>query len=709
MIQEFILSTLLIAALLFFPGFLFLKSFRLSSIKALCFSPLVTIFSYSLTGIALDKLQIPTTGWILVLPMLVLALIAFGVSKVINTPNTKYVPQDKEQRDTSELVIRKPDKRLWLILLGYCAIGTILYCVIYLSALPTLSNVPEDYDNIFHFNLARSFLDSGSWSLLSSSIYLDSAGEYPAPFSAAGKYYPAAWHILCLLPVSIIGANIGVAANALNLVLVAFVFSSAMFVFLAHLFKDDWVKLALGSVIVFAFGAFPWVLLTFWPLYPNFISMVLAPLVCAAFLMATEHHAYVIKRIVYALLVLVGICAEAFCQPNSIFVAITILAPYVVYAGSEACSNRRRRWKHKVHDDRVMQSIGDLKAPKRRNFDRIVFGCIITLAILLIWFALTELPFMQRVINTYTAPLMSTSQALASSVSLSLTISSSQYALGVLVVVGAVYVLMCDRSLIWVLVSYCLVLLFFVVAVSFGDIWVKHFLTGFWYTDPYRIASIVPIVGIPIAITGLYAICVVLASAVKKIAPLTEKPRRAVFCLIPLLFTVAIYIPGVFGNADSNVFKFLRFASTDAMVADNRVAYSNEEKSFIEQVKQAVGDDTVVLNNPFDGSMLAYGLSGLPVYNRSRTNYGTSSESPESAIFREHLNELATNEEVQKALEAVGAEYVLAFDKSTKRMKILFYNYDPDAWNGFTQVSEETPGLELVLSDGGMKLYKIVI
>lgn len=64
---------------------------------------------------------------------------------------------------------------------------------------------------------------------------------------------------------------------------------------------------------------------------------------------------------------------------------------------------------------------------------------------------------------------------------------------------------------------------------------------------------------------------------------------------------------------------------------------------------------------------------------------------------------------MQDAIDTVGAEYVLSLDKSANRMRILFYNYDRDVWSGFTQLSDETPGLELVLSDGGMKLYKIVV
>lgn len=713
MIQEFISATLLLVALLVVPGFLLLKSFRVSSIRAVCFSPVIALFLYSLMGIILHKLHIATTGAILSAPVIALSVLVFCASSIIRVRKGRKCPEhsgilqsgfvDRMVNSTLE----KDSKRSWLILLYYCAVGAIIYSVVYLSAIPSLSSVPEDYDNIFHFNLIRSFVDSGSWSLLNSSIYLDTVGEYPAPFSAEGKYYPAAWHILCALPVSILGANVGIVANALNLVLIAFVFAPAAFIFLSCLFKNDRTKLVLGAVVVFAFGAFPWVILTFWPLYPNLVAMMLVPLVCAAFLIATEQDASSLMRVGYAILTIIGVCAQAFSQPNSIFADAVILAPYVVYAVTKAFLAKSGRRRSGSDDPYANSEASRESANFLRSKRSLILGCAITGLILVIWFALTEAPFMQRVVDFYTAPLMSLSQALASSLSLSLAINSPQYALGLLVLAGAAYILIRERSLIWLLVSYLVSLLLFVVAASFGDVWVKHFLTGFWYTDPYRVASIVPIAGIPIALLGLYGIGVSLAGLIEKIAPSATRFKGVTYGILSFLFAAAIYIPGVLGSADSNIFKFLRFASTDAAVAENRVAYSEAEKSFIDQAKQIVGDNAVVLNNPFDGSMVAYGLSGLPVYNRSRTNYDTSSESHESAIFREHLSELAANQEVQDAIDAVGAEYVLSFDKSANRMRILFYNYDREAWSGFTQLSDETPGLELVLSDGGMKLYKI--
>lgn len=70
MIQEFISATLLLAVLLVVPGFLLLKSFRISSIRAVCFSPVIALFLYSLMGIILHKLHIATAGVVLSVPVI---------------------------------------------------------------------------------------------------------------------------------------------------------------------------------------------------------------------------------------------------------------------------------------------------------------------------------------------------------------------------------------------------------------------------------------------------------------------------------------------------------------------------------------------------------------------------------------------------------------------------------------------------------------
>ena len=104
---------------------------------------------------------------------------------------------------------------------------------------------------------------------------------------------------------------------------------------------------------------------------------------------------------------------------------------------------------------------------------------------------------------------------------------------------------------------------------------------------------------------------------------------------------------------------------------------------------------------------MSYGLNGLPVYYRSISDYGSPSETEDSIVLREHMSDLETDEAVQDALDNVSADYLLVLENDQQRMELFYPTYGQASWIGFESIDEHTPGLELVLSDGEMKLYKI--
>ena len=66
-----------------------------------------------------------------------------------------------------------------------------------------------------------------------------------------------------------------------------------------------------------------------------------------------------------------------------------------------------------------------------------------------------------------------------------------------LVLIGSVSLIF-DESRRWLCACFGICLLFIVISIgSEGSL--KHLLTGFWYTDPYRLAANLVIAAIPIA------------------------------------------------------------------------------------------------------------------------------------------------------------------------------------------------------------------
>ena len=86
-----------------------------------------------------------------------------------------------------------------------------------------------------------------------------------------------------------------------------------------------------------------------------------------------------------------------------------------------------------------------------------------------------------------------------------------------------------------------------------------------------------------------------------------------------------------------------------------------------------------------------------------------ASDSGDNLIIDRHLSEFSWSRAVRNAVKATGAQYVLQLDQSDDS-EATFYEafYNPKKWSGVLTIDETTPGFELIISDGDMRLYKIV-
>ena len=79
-------------------------------------------------------------------------------------------------------------------------------------------------------------------------------------------------------------------------------------------------------------------------------------------------------------------------------------------------------------------------------------------------------------------------------------------------------------------------------------------------------------------------------------------------------------------------------------------------------------------------------------------------------MFRNNLDEYATNEDVQEAVKKTGAKYLLLLDADVSdkaQTRYWFDHYYKELWQGMDAITEETPGFKVVLAEGDMRLYEI--
>ena len=288
---------------------------------------------------------------------------------------------------------------------------------------------------------------------------------------------------------------------------------------------------------------------------------------------------------------------------------------------------------------------------------------------------------------------------------------AAQPLVALLVVVGAVKALS-SRKTAWLAFSYAFACLIYLSSVS-TEGFTKHLLSGFWYTDPYRLAATAAIVSLPLIVLGAKWTLDWITSLLTKHEKDTTLclNSKVGVCAFALLFVVFLYGPSFsfagcgsvdtgFGNIADKV-KVQNSASVDNVLAP-------EERQFAEKALQMVPKDVEIVNEPNDGSGFLYALYDADNILYKWFALPSSGEEPESAVIRHSLDRVATDPEVKAAVNSFDAEYVLLLDRDgDPKKRIHLWSYYPDQWDGILRITDSTPGFEVVMAEGDMRLYKI--
>lgn len=687
---EFFFAALLACAFLYLPGYCLLRAFSLRRIVSFAAAPLVSVVAFAALSVACSICGLPCLWVSLVLPPVAAGLLVVTV---------RLVSGKAKMSDYGfPCLVKKQRAGYDGFCLGlYLFVGIALGLYVFVYNLDGPASVLQEYDNVFHLGVLRGFIETGQFSFLGLSLYPAAADASINPTPSSGlSFYPAAWHIVVALVAEAAQTNLAIAVNAVNFVLISVVFPASMFLLLRRVFYRLPIAIALGSLCALAFADFPWSFLVFGPLYPNLLSLVLFPIFCTAFISLFTEGLSRLCRLASVLLVVTGGMALALSQPNAIFTAIVFLTPFCVY--------------------RLFGLIMDRKKGGGNARCLAVFaGVAFSMAVLLLWAILYYLPFFQQGVLTDTwSSFTSLRQAIVNVLSVSYRVSSAQPLLGVLVIVGVAYTFR-HRRYLWLSCSYFIMAFMYVLDVSL-DGPLKHFLTGFWYSDSFRISANLAIFAIPLACLGLYVCYNVAIWATEKLyqkgsfATCTTKLAAVAVCVI---FLAGNYYPNfeLRGFADIHTaFGSLGESIMKGNLVDGIKVFDKNEERFVQKVKNIVPEGALIINEPNDGSGFAYGLDGLNLYYRNMRGYGEENETPDSRMIREQLVSFASDPEVKTAVNSIGAEYLLLLDAleyESEKPRHYLLSYDSSEWVGIETINDDTPGFELVLSEGDMRLYKI--
>lgn len=559
--------------------------------------------------------------------------------------------------------------------------------------LPSPNAFHQDYDSVHHINSIRAMMDSLSMSPLDGSSYSTESDALVAVQPTG--YYPSGWHVLCATVALATNVSVTSAINAVNLALMAVVYPLSMLLLLSTVFPGRTRVVALGAVASLTLTIFPWGICNWGPVYPNIAAFAMLPALCALFMRAFDQGESRLATVDHLVAWFLSTCGAVLLHPNVVFSMAVFLAPWIV--ARLGSSSLRLRLGSRV-------CIG----PRALAVAFAVF-CMVA------WVGATKIPAFADLVSYHWDSFTEGDGALTNVLHLSYmrgmwpAPDAEQLFPAALLLMGGV-LLVSRRDTRWVVVPYAIAAYMMYVACCSTDDAFRSVLIGYWYSDPYRIGSLATIFSVPLISYGLDAV----AEGACRLVRLTPArgwralPAVATIVVAAAYIPLALFYPGQArdGFSYEKSSPWATYASYAYRAYSHDAPLTYQEADFMESVHRLVGDE-LVINQPFDGSVFGYGVTGLRCYYRYFSGYGSSSETWQSRVIRQRLYNIANDPQVQEAVESVGTHYVLVMSTDERNNTFVKDTYDATKWRGINYITDDTPGFELVLEENGYKLYRI--
>lgn len=669
----FFIACLVCLISIYLPGSLAFGAMGFRAVAAVAYAPLFSVAAYAILAMAYAQFGMAASWTSLFLPVLLVGLAAFALRVAVKGLRGRG-PDNELAGDVGELPY----------LLLFAIIGAVVTGAFFVRGLDGAASFFQAYDNGFHLSTIETFVTTGNFSSMHTGAYANPA---ESPFLQGTSFYPAAWHCLCSMLVTLLRCDITVTVNAVNVICAAIVFPVSMFQLISILWNGQREKLLLGAVLSSAVAAFPMGFLTFGPLYPNLLSMSLLPCVICAFLTLTSLERKAADRSRGLAVFLLGLVACAFAQPNTVFSAAVILAPYCILQGMRAYERFSRTKSKKI---------------------KALLGVALAAVIALIWIACFNLPAMQGVVTFNWPKRVSIFQGIVNALLMSFVERPVQLALAVLVFAGFLRTLS-RREDRWMAFAYLFSLVIFVVGIS-TDGFAKQLLSGFWYTDPYRLAATCAVAAIPLAIVGAGEIFTLLKRLGSLLFSNGEGATVSAICFAVVL--LSIFAPSFTwqgaGHVDTAFGEVESLAEGQNSLRNESNVLTANELEFSKEALELIPEGAVIVNQPNDGSAFLYPLEDANIVYRNFALPSLEQEKDASVLVRTKINEIATDPAVRDAVDEMGAEYVLLLDAGGEyEGRGWFWSYYDTQWTGLNAITDDTPGFELLLAKDDMRLYRI--
>lgn len=637
-------------ALLLIPGTMFSVALRARGPLAVGLVPLFSVGLAGVSGAIAPYLGLDWSVVTFIVLSLALSAVVFGMTRLVDSR-----------------VKRSPSPRLDRYSLVAAAVGLVIggaATVYNLSrALGAPDNIAQRYDNVYHLNAVRYVLEEGQSSSLTLGRLLDP--------DAGIAIYPAAWHSFASIVAQLSGQPVPVAINALNVVICSLVWPLSAILLTRVVLGAKPLPILFAGILSAAFPAFPLGLLDFGPLYPNLLSYAVLPAVLAVVVSSLRSFGRNGLSPFGAFIALAaGLAALFTAQPNGFPALLALSLPVIAW-----------RWWGWTRERYRVGGTRQLLAPS-------VVAVVSVAGFVGVWQALQTgydswLPFNDSRWDAMGEALTSAPHGREMAVVLSIATGAG--------IVGVAK----RRAPRWMLGVFAVAVLLYVVAASQPRGFIRMALTGPWYQDPQRLASLLPIPTVVIAAFGA-AYLVAGSRRFLQRALNALGANRTTTGILAGALTIIFVVLGAVYSQRGPIDQMVMETHLNHTYGGNPTILSPAERELLERLDETVPDDAVVAVNPWNGSALAYAFSGIKV-----TQYHMGSLSQDLSLVAQDLDNADSSSETCTVAAELGVEYVLDFGDYYLLDRPLAHSYP-----AFDDVDDPS-NYRLVDQEGDAKLYEV--
>jgi hypothetical protein len=432
-------------ALAFVPGWLLVRAFGARGVEAVAISPAVSVGVLAGFGTLTWRLGLHWT-WPVVIGSIATSVAAAWVIGAL-------VRRGRRRRDPALGVRRRVFGHPRADIVMACLIGVVIALVTMLPAIGRPDELVDSPDAVYHLNRLRTFLTTGDFSLFNPTFYPNGLHAWVGTG-------------LMALP----GVPVVAGTNVATLVLAAVVWPVGCVALVRHVLGRSLLVTYAAGFASAAFLAFPTMLLGWGVLWPNLMGTAMTPAALALMLQAARR-----RTPGTVLTFAAAVPGLALIQPNAVIALAVFAIAWFVTAQVRAglLGHRPRR------------------AVVR---DLVLAGAVIAAG-------LAAAPYLSaRIASTqsYAWPTRdSIWTALVQVVGGKMMVYTVLWGLLALLALGLVWIFTKARSAIPIVSMWLACVVLYVVAASSTWGW-TDLLTGYWYNDKFRLASLAAVPGVVI-------------------------------------------------------------------------------------------------------------------------------------------------------------------------------------------------------------------